>query len=89
MGKSSAQKRHDQSEKRRIRNRGIRSRIRTEIRKFNSALEAKDTSTAEKELDSVTRLMDAAAGKGVYHRNTAARTKSRLNHRLSSLRTSS
>ncbi len=86
MGKSSAEKRHEQSEKRRIRNRSVRSKVRTGIRKFKSAVDAKDAATAEKQLAEVTKMIDAAAGKGVYHRNTAARTKSRLHRKLNTLR---
>ena len=86
MGKSSAQKRHEQSEKRRVSNRSVRSEVRTGIRKFRSAVAANDAATAEKQLAEVTKMIDAAAGKGVYHRNTAARTKSRLHRKLNTLR---
>lgn len=89
MGKSSAQKRHEQSEKRRLRNRSVRTRVRTGIRSFNGAVSAGDLTAAEKELSDVTRRMDAAVGKGVYHHNTVARTKSRLSRKLNSLRKSS
>ncbi|MFP4643712.1 MAG: 30S ribosomal protein S20 [Spirochaetales bacterium] len=86
MGKSSAQKRHEQSEKRRVRNRSVRSEVRTGIRKFKSAIAANDAEAAEQQLAKITKLIDAGAGKGVYHRNTAARTKSRLNRKLKTLR---
>lgn len=89
MAKSSAQKRHEQSEKRRLRNRSVRSSVRTGIRKFNGALSAGDTTAAETQLASVEKLLDSAAGKGVFHRNTVARTKSRLNRKLNSSRASS
>ncbi|TVQ27131.1 MAG: 30S ribosomal protein S20 [Spirochaetaceae bacterium] len=88
MGKSSAQKRHDQSEKRRIRNKAVRSRVRTGIKNFRSAVAQSDTTTAETSYQSVTRLMDAAVSKGVYHRNTVARLKSRLYKRLSTIQQS-
>ena len=89
MATSSAQKRHEQSEKRRLRNRQVRSSVRTGIRGFNAALSAGDTAAAETQLAGVEKLLDSAAGKGVFHRNTVARTKSRLNRKLSSLRASS
>ncbi|MFP4372728.1 MAG: 30S ribosomal protein S20 [Spirochaetaceae bacterium] len=83
--KGSAAKRHRQSQKRRMRNRAMRSRVRSEIRGFLRAVEGKEKSTAETRLHSLTRLIDTAAGKGVYHKNTAARTKSRLRKKLNAL----
>lgn len=79
---SSAAKRHRQSEKRRIRNRAVRSRVRTNIRQFLSSVEANKKDEAEAQLKTVSRLIDSARQKGVMHRNTAARTKSRLTTRL-------
>ena len=83
--KGSAAKRYRQSEKRRLRNKGVRSRVRTGIRRFHEAIAANDKSAAESQLLEVTKLIDTAAGKGVYHKNTAARTKSRLNKHLQKL----
>lgn len=88
MGKSSAQKRHDQSEKRRVRNKAVRSRVRSGIKSFRSAVAHEDVGTAETSYQSVSRLMDAAVSKGVYHRNTVARLKSRLHKHLSSIQQS-
>ncbi|TVQ24115.1 MAG: 30S ribosomal protein S20 [Spirochaetaceae bacterium] len=79
---SSAAKRHKQSEKHRIRNRAVRSQVRTNIRKFLAAVESDTKDAAGEQLHRVTRLLDGAAGKGIYHRNTVARTKSRLHARL-------
>ncbi|NBB90478.1 MAG: 30S ribosomal protein S20 [Spirochaetes bacterium] len=83
--KGSAAKRYRQSLKRRTRNRAMRSKVRTEIRGFLDAVDGKDKSAAETRLQSVTKLIDTAAGKGVYHKNTAARTKSRLRKKLNAL----
>ncbi len=83
--RDSAAKRHRQSEKRRVRNRSIRSRVRNSIRKYLEAVDATNNDVASERLSEVTKLIDAAAGKGVYHRNTAARTKSRLHKKLSAL----
>lgn len=88
MGKSSAQKRHDQSEKRRVRNKAIRSRVRTGVKTFRTAVSNADSASAETSYQSVTRLMDAAVSKGVYHRNTVARLKSRLHKHLNSIQQS-
>lgn len=83
--KGSAAKRYRQSEKRRLRNKAVRSRVRSSIRRFREAVEANDKSVAETRFQEVTKLIDSAAGKGVYHKNTAARTKSRLSHHLQKL----
>jgi small subunit ribosomal protein S20 len=81
----SAAKRHRQSLKRRLRNRAAKSRVRTTTRKFLEAYGANDKAEAEKQFLVVTRLIDSAAGKGIYHKNTAARTKSRLQKKLNSI----
>ncbi|MCQ3807251.1 MAG: 30S ribosomal protein S20 [Acidimicrobiaceae bacterium] len=74
-------KRNRQNLKRSQRNRGVRSEINTRTR---SALEAIDNGAAD--TDEAVRLavkrIDKAAGRGVIHRNTAARNKSRLLRRL-------
>lgn len=85
IGQGSAAKRHRQSEKRRVKNRAVRSQVRSGIRKFLSAVDAADKDSATEQLKVVTKLMDTAAGKGVYHKNTAARTKSRLNKKLNAM----
>ena len=84
-GKGSAAKRHRQNEKRRQGNRIVRSRIHTEKRKFLSAVEDNDTQTAQQKFADVIKLIDSAASKGVYQRNTANRKKSRLHKMLNSL----
>ena len=84
-GHDSAFKRHKQSERRRTRNRAVRSRVRTGIRRFLSEVESQNRETAATQLGEVTKLIDTAAGKGVYHRNTVARTKSRLMAKLNAM----
>ena len=83
--KGSAAKRYRQSEKRRLRNKAVRSRVRTGIRRFHEAIKANNKDEAQSRFKEVAKLIDAAAGKGVYHKNTAARTKSRLSHHLQKL----
>ena len=85
-GQSTAAKRHAQSEKRRIRNRAVRSRVRTGVRRFLAAVDTENRDAAAGELRTVTKLLDTAAGKGVYHKNTVARTKSRLAARLNAMK---
>ncbi len=50
------------------------------------AVRDKDTTEAESRYQFVTKMIDTAAGKGVYHKNTAARKKSRLNKVLKQLK---
>lgn len=80
-----AAKRHRQNLKRRSLNRSIRSRVRTSIKAFESAVEDKDKTVAEHKFADFVKLIDTAAGKGLYHRNTAARKKSRMHKRLAAL----
>jgi small subunit ribosomal protein S20 len=55
------------------------------IRKFRESITANDRDVAEKDLAQVLKLIDTYAGKGLYHKNTAARKKSRLTAQLNSL----
>lgn len=74
----SAMKRMRQSEKRRVRNRTIRSQVRTAVKTARTVGgEALRTAIAE-----AIRALDKAVTKGVVHRNTAARKKSSLARRL-------
>lgn len=72
------QKRVLTNEKRRQRNKAVRSAVRTEIRKFNEAVEAGDKTAAEEQLRVASRKLDKAVTKGVYHRNNAANKKSNM-----------
>ena len=64
------------NEKRRMRNKSVRSATRTEIRKFREAVTAGDKAAAEKQLRVASRALDKSVSKGVFHRNTAANKKS-------------
>ena len=83
--KGSAAKRYRQSEKRRISNRSVRSRIRTSTKRVLAAVESQDRQAADAALREFSKLIDTAAGKGVYHPNTASRKKSRLAHKVNGL----
>jgi len=83
--KGSAAKRHRQSEKKRLSNRMAKSKVKTEIRKFEEAVQAKDKEHAEEYLKTVIKLIDTAARKNIYHKNTAARKKSRLSKAFNAL----
>ncbi len=69
-------KRNRQNETRRVRNKGVRSDMRTRTKAAVTAAEAGDGS--EEELRLAIKRIDKAAQKGVIHKNTAARKKSRL-----------
>jgi small subunit ribosomal protein S20 len=83
----SSKKRIRQNEKRRSRNRVRRSRIKTLRRKFREAVTAGEPEQADAELRKTCKLVDQVAAKGVMHKNTAARIKSRLQKRLNKLQT--
>ncbi len=75
---SSAEKRHLQSEKRRIRNKRVKSSVRTAAKKVVVAAHAKDKAAAEAQLKEMIKQIDTAARKGIIKKNTAARKKSRM-----------
>lgn len=85
IGKGSAAKRHRQSEKRRIKNKGVRSQVRTGVKRVLAAVKENDQDAAGVALRDFSKLIDTAAGKGIYPRNTAARKKSRLARKVNSL----
>ncbi len=74
----SALKRIRSSERRRLRNRIIRGRARTYIKRTRRAIEAGDLETAKELARLAISALDKAAEKGVIHKNNAARRKSRL-----------
>ena len=80
-----AVKRIRQNETRYDRNRSYRSRMRTAMKKLRAAVEAGDWETAETLLAPTTKLIDSTASKGIIHRNTASRYKSRLTKAVQSL----
>lgn len=74
----SAEKRVRQSEKRRIINRGHRSKVRTYIKKLRTALDSGKNDDVQSVLPEVMSVIDKSVQKGVMHKNAAARYKSRL-----------
>jgi small subunit ribosomal protein S20 len=74
----SAIKRMRQSERRRVRNRAIRSQVRTAVKIARAAQGPEQRATVSEAI----RALDKAVSKGVVHRNTAARKKSALARRL-------
>jgi small subunit ribosomal protein S20 len=88
--KSSAEKRHRQSEERRLRNKAVKSSVRTSAKKF-VALARKPGSTAdlsetEAALRDMIKKIDTAAQKGIIKKNTAGRKKSRMQRLFNSIK---
>ena len=77
----SQMKRNRQNERRRLRNKAVRSEVKTRIKHVVTAAESGDGPTPESLRLAVKRL-DQAAAKGVIHKNQAANRKSRLMRRL-------
>jgi len=75
-----------QNEKRRVRNKAIKSALRSQIRRVLEEVGKKDKPAAAKSLRAAYQLLDRAARKGVIHRNAAARHKSRLAGRIAGLK---
>ncbi|NLJ64351.1 MAG: 30S ribosomal protein S20 [Christensenellaceae bacterium] len=73
----SAKKRILVTKKKTMRNRMIKSRAKNAVKKYRRAL-AEDMSTAEQQLSAASSALDRAVSKGVMHRNTANRNKSRM-----------
>lgn len=74
----SAKKRILVTRKRTERNKSIRSKVKTAIKKVDVAVAANDKEAAVTALKAATAEINKAASKGVYHKNTAARKVSRL-----------
>ena len=75
--KSSAEKRHRQSEERRMRNKAAKSAVKTSVKKFVALAQKKDPGS-EAALREMIKKIDTAAGKGIIKKNAAARKKSRM-----------
>ncbi|MGI9329971.1 MAG: 30S ribosomal protein S20 [Gammaproteobacteria bacterium] len=81
----SAAKRAKQAEKRRQHNVALRSRMRTAIKKVVNAVAEGDADKAAASYREAVPEIDNLAGKGLVHRNKAARHKSRLNRAVRAL----
>ncbi len=74
----SAKKRIIVNQTKAARNKAIRSRVKTAIKKVDAAIAANDKVAAAEALRNATSEIEKAVTKGVYHKNTAARKISRL-----------
>lgn len=82
----SAKKRALQSEKRRLHNNSQRSMVRTYIKRVLKAVHTGDWEKAMAEFRTAQPVIDRIADKGIFTKNWAARTKSRLNARVKALK---
>jgi small subunit ribosomal protein S20 len=78
-------KRIKTNEKARLRNKAVKSELKTYVRKFREAADAGDSARANELLQVASKKLDKAASKGVIHKNQAANRKSALAKRAASL----
>ncbi len=76
--KKQARKRHRQSLERRMRNKAVRTRVRSQIRRMREAIAAGDAEQVKQLLPETMSVIDVGWRKGVIHRNTASRYKARV-----------
>lgn len=81
----SQKKRIRTNEKARLRNKDVKSSVKTAVRKFREAADAGDTAAATALAREATRALDKAASKGVIHKNQAANRKSSISKRAAAL----
>ena len=78
-------KRNRQNEKARLRNKSVKSSLKTVIRKLHEASDAGDGDKAATLLRDATRQLDKAVSKGVIHKNQAANRKSAIAKKIAGL----
>ena len=78
-------KRNKQNEAARLRNKAVKSELKTAVRRFREAADAGNADDAKAACRSASRLLDKAASKGVIHKNQAANRKAAMAVRADSL----
>ncbi len=81
----SQKKRNRQNETARLRNRGMRSELKTRTRNVLEAAESGDADAAQKALRDAQKRIDMATSKGLLHKSTASRQKSRLTKQVAKI----
>ena len=81
----SAKKRIKVTETKTLRNRMVKSALKTTIKKFEADVVANNVEGAKTTFAAAARALDMAASKGVIHKNMAARKKSRLAAKLNAM----
>ena len=82
----SAKKRLRQNIKHNLRNRSYRAALRTQIKKFLSIVREGNKQAAQEELRLAVKKIDKGATKGILHKKTASRKKSRLTRKLNQIK---
>jgi small subunit ribosomal protein S20 len=78
-------KRNKQNEKARLRNKAVKSSLKTSVRKFREAADTGDADEATLAMRTAVRSLDKAASKGVIHKRQAANRKSAIAKRCAEL----
>ena len=78
-------KRNKQNEKARLRNKAVKSELKTTVRKFREAADTGNAEAAETAMRVASTKLDRAVSKGVIHKNQAANRKSALAKRAEQL----
>jgi small subunit ribosomal protein S20 len=81
----SALKRHRQNQKRRLRNKIIRSQLKTSVKSYVTAIESKDKAAAQEAAKAAISTISKTASRGVIHKKTASRKISRLAKKVNTL----
>jgi len=81
----SALKRHRQNQKRRLRNKIIRSQLKTSVKSYVTAIESKDKAAAQEAAKAAISTISKTASRGVIHKKTASRKISRLARKVNTL----
>ena len=82
---NSAIKKMRQDEKRRIRNKSYKTRVKNVVKEVEEALKDQNREAAEQAFQNAVSVLDRVASKGIIHKNKAARKKSRLAKRIHAL----
>ena len=82
----SAKKRILTNEKNRIRNKMVKTNLKTTEKKFAAAIDSSDAELSAEALKLTSKKYDMAASKGIIHKNAANRKKSQIAKRLNSLK---
>jgi small subunit ribosomal protein S20 len=78
-------KRNKQNEVARLRNKAVKSELKTAVRRFREAADSGDAAAADTAMRDASKLLDKAASKGVVHQNQAANRKAAMANRTNSL----
>ncbi|EHF01871.1 MULTISPECIES: 30S ribosomal protein S20 [Olsenella] len=82
----SQKKRIITAEKARVRNKAVRSELKTAVKKVRAAVEEGDATVAQDAANKAGRLLDKAASKGIIHKNQAADRKSGVQKLVNTLK---